>query len=90
MGLANRVVPRGTALQAAVTWAEELAALPQVCMRNDRQSAIAQWHLPVADALLIETRLGLASLASGEALDGAARFTRGAGRGGSTVTGPDA
>jgi len=90
MGLANRVVPNGTALEVALAWAEELAALPQVCMRNDRQSAIAQWNLPVADALLLETGLGLASLASGEALAGAARFAGGAGRGGSTVTGPDA
>jgi len=90
IGLANRVVPPGTALQAAMEWAEELAALPQVCLRNDRRSAIAQWDLPVADALLLETRFGLASLASGEALAGAARFTGGAGRGGSTVTDPDA
>ena len=90
MGLANRVVPNGTALQVALAWAEELAALPQVCMRNDRQSAIAQWNLPVAKALLLETGFGLASLASGEALAGAARFRGGAGRGGSTVTGPDA
>ena len=37
MGLANRVVPSGTALEAAVAWAAELAALPQVCMRNDRR-----------------------------------------------------
>ena len=90
MGLTNRVVPNGTALQAALAWAQELAALPQVCMRNDRQSTIAQWNLPVADALLLETGFGLASLASGEALAGAARFRGGAGRGGSTVTGPDA
>ena len=90
MGLANRVVPSGTALPAALAWADELAALPQVCMRNDRQSAIAQWNLPVSDALLLETRFGLASLASGEALAGAARFAGGAGRGGSKVTNPDA
>jgi enoyl-CoA hydratase len=90
MGLANRIVPTGTALQAALVWAEELAALPQVCMRNDRKSAIAQWNLPVADALLLESRFGLASLASGEALAGAARFRGGAGRGGSPVTSPDA
>lgn len=88
MGLVNRVVPPGTALAAAVAWAQELAALPQVCMRNDRRSAIDQWSLPVDGALAHETRLGLNSLASGEALEGAARFTGGAGRGGSTVAGP--
>jgi enoyl-CoA hydratase len=88
MGLVNRVVPPGTALEAAVAWAHELAALPQVCMRNDRRSAIDQWNLPVDAALGHETRLGLASLASGEALEGAARFAGGAGRGGTTVAGP--
>jgi enoyl-CoA hydratase len=90
MGLANRVVANGTALGAAVAWAAELAALPQVCMRNDRRSTVAQWGLPVDEALALETRLGLDSLASGEALDGAARFVGGAGRGGATVTGPGA
>ena len=68
-----------------MAWAAELAALPQVCMRNDRRSAIAQWNLPVAEALVVETRFGLDSLASGEALGGAARFAGGAGRGGTTV-----
>ena len=90
MGLANRVVPSGTALEASIAWAAELAALPQVCMRNDRRSALALWDLPVDAALLVETRLGLDSLASGEALEGAARFAGGAGRGGSTVADADA
>ena len=90
MGLASRVVPSGTALDAAVAWAGELAALPQTCMRNDRLSAIAQWGLPAAEALITETRFGLDSLASGEALEGAARFAGGAGRNGATVSGPDA
>jgi len=89
MGLVNRVVPTGTALDASVAWARELAALPQVCMRNDRRSAIEQWDRPVPDALLVETRYGLASLASGEALEGAGRFASGSGRGGATVADTD-
>jgi enoyl-CoA hydratase len=88
MGLANRVVPTGTALASAVAWAAELAALPQVCMRNDRRSAIDQWDLSVPDALLAETRYGLDSLRSGEAVAGATRFVGGAGRGGATVAPP--
>jgi enoyl-CoA hydratase len=88
MGLANRVVPTGTARDAAVAWAAEIAALPQVCLRNDRRSAIDQWDRSVPEALLHETRLGLASLASGEALEGAGRFAAGAGRGGTTVAAP--
>src|SRR5213076_291624 len=34
IGLANRVVPRGAARAAAVALAQELAALPQLCLRN--------------------------------------------------------
>ena len=90
IGLVNRVVPSGTAREAAVAWAVELAALPQVCLRNDRRSAIDQWALSVPDALVHETRLGLASLRSGEALEGAARFADGAGRGGATAPAPGA
>lgn len=85
MGLVNRVVPPGSALGAAVAWAAEIAALPQVCLRNDRRSAIDQWGRSVPDALLHETRLGLDSLRSGEALEGAARFAGGVGRGGATA-----
>ncbi|HET7527594.1 MAG TPA: crotonase/enoyl-CoA hydratase family protein, partial [Burkholderiaceae bacterium] len=48
-GLANRVVPSGTAREAAVALAAELAALPQVCLRNDRASVYAQWDLPMAE-----------------------------------------
>ena len=85
IGLVNRVVPAGKALEAAVAWAAEMAELPQVCMRNDRRSALDQWNLSVPGALIHETRLGIDSLRSGEALEGAARFADGAGRGGSTV-----
>ncbi len=63
MGLVNRVVPTGAALDAAVAWGRELAALPQTCLRNDRLSALDQWGLPLGDALRVEIRLGLDSLA---------------------------
>ena len=49
MGLINRRVPAGTALDAAVAWAEELALLPQACLRNDRASAIETWGIGRAD-----------------------------------------
>jgi enoyl-CoA hydratase len=86
MGLVNRVVASGQALESAVAWAGEIAALPQVCLRNDRRSAVDQWSLTEAEALAAETRLGLDSLRSGEAVAGAARFAGGAGRGGVAVT----
>ncbi len=80
MGLANRLVEPGRALDAAVELASELAALPQGCLRSDRRSAHEQWDLPLAQALEHETRLGLEVLRSGESLEGAARFAAGEGR----------
>ena len=87
MGLVNRSVEPGTALSAAITLAHELAALPQGCMRRDRQSSYDQWSLSLPDALANETALGLDTIASGETLRGAARFTAGEGRHGTSVDG---
>jgi len=80
-GLANRVVPEGQALSAAVVLAHQIAGFPQVCMRNDRDNALAQWSLSFDDAIRREARLGESSLNAGAA-EGAARFVGGAGRGG--------
>ena len=81
-GLANRLVEDGAALDAAIDLAREIGAFPQTCLRNDRASLLDQWGLSEADALAHEFDLGLATLASGEAQAGAARFKDGAGRGG--------
>jgi enoyl-CoA hydratase len=80
MGLVNRLVEPGTALEAACRLAVDIAAFPQVCARSDRRSSYDQWGLGLDDALARETELGLDTLASGEALDGATRFSAGAGR----------
>lgn len=80
MGLANRIVPHGHALEAALTLAHDLARFPQHCLRSDRLSAYEQWSLPLEDALRNETRHGLEVIASGEATQGASRFTSGHGR----------
>jgi len=80
LGLANRLCPPGEALACARELAEQLAAFPQRCLRNDRRSALDQWSLDEPAALARETELGLATLASGEALEGSARFRGGAGR----------
>jgi enoyl-CoA hydratase/carnithine racemase len=85
IGLANRVVEKGQARAAAEELARTLAALPQECMRNDRQSAYEQFDLPLAEALGREFQLGLASLNAGAAA-GAARFAAGAGRHGESDT----
>ncbi len=81
-GLANRLVPRGRALEEAVALAHDLTRFPQICMRADRRSAIEQWGLPLADALRAEGRGGVEPLRQ-EAREGASRFAGGAGRGGS-------
>ncbi len=80
MGLANRLAPPGKALSVALELAEQLCQFPQMCMRNDRLSAYQQWDKPLADALQLETELGLAVVRSGETREGAARFAAGKGR----------
>jgi enoyl-CoA hydratase len=80
MGLANRVVGRGEACARAIALAREIAAFPQNCMRADRLSALRQWDLGEEDAIANEMRGGLAVIASGETLSGAARFASGVGR----------
>jgi enoyl-CoA hydratase len=78
-GLANRVVPAGQAVAAAVELAASLAAFPQVCLREDRASVLDQWAMGEPEALAGEWRHGERSLAAG-AYDGADRFAAGAGR----------
>ncbi len=84
MGLATRVVDDGQALVQAQQLAAQLAAFPQRCMRADRASALAQWSLPMAAALMNEGAQGY-PVVQAEALDGAARFAAGAGRHGQGV-----
>lgn len=80
MGLANRLVPRGGALAAALDLAESLCKFPQGCMRSDRRSSYDQWGMSLPDALGHETDLGLDVIRSGETRDGATRFASGRGR----------
>ena len=82
MGLANRVAPQGQALAGAVELAKQIAAFPQLCMRNDRLSVLAQWSLGWDEATAFEVRLGMETLRSGSAVEGATRFAGGQGRGG--------
>ena len=85
IGLANRVVAPGAALSSAVALAHQLAALPQVCLRSDRMSALEQWGLTEEDAALGEARRGREVVNSGETLEGALRFAGGAGRRGAAL-----
>ncbi len=80
IGLINRVVPRGKALEAAVALATELCSRPQTALRNDRLSTIEQWDLDETRAIANEIAHGLATVANGESVQGAQRFADGAGR----------
>lgn len=83
MGLANRVVEPGTARKEAEALALQIAGFPQACMRGDRLSAYQQFDLSLMEALSNEFRIGLDVVRSGETLEGATRFSGGAGRHGS-------
>jgi enoyl-CoA hydratase len=80
MGLVNRLTEPGAALHDALALANQLAALPQAALRSDRLSTYEQWDLSEEEAMHNELRHGLATIASGETLAGAARFAAGEGR----------
>ena len=80
MGLINRLTEPGGALEGALALADELAALPQFCLRQDRAASYAQWGLELDDALAAEFALGIQVIESQDARAGAARFAAGEGR----------
>jgi len=80
MGLANRVVEPGTSREEAEALARQIAGFPQTCMLGDRLSAYQQFDMQMEQAMRNEFRIGLATIQSGETLEGASRFSGGAGR----------
>lgn len=84
MGLANRVVSKGTALDEATRLAESLLEFPQACMNVDRASCYytAYNASSFEDALRNEFETGV-KVVSTESVKGATRFSKGAGRHGS-------
>jgi enoyl-CoA hydratase len=83
IGLVNEVVAPGTHLERALQLAEAIAAFPQETMLADRRAAIESAGLPLAEGLALEHRLGRETLEV--AVQGAARFAAGEGRGGAGV-----
>jgi len=79
-GLANRVVPDGKALEAAMELATEIAKHPQTCMKNDRLSLYESFDLPFEEAMKNEFKRGMDSINSGELLEGVDRYKTGEGR----------
>ena len=80
IGLVNRLVEPGEALNGALELARQIAAFPQQCLRSDRLSAYEQWHLSWDDATRNEYHRGMEVIESGETRDGAQRFSNGIGR----------
>jgi enoyl-CoA hydratase len=78
IGLANRVVPKGDARRAAEELAAQLAALPQLCLRADRRSALHQWG--ESESAAIDFEFGSLQQVAAESVAGAKRFAEGAGR----------
>ena len=82
IGLANRVVPKGEALQTAIDLALKIAGFPEIAMRSDRQSTYGQMGLGLEAAFELEHELAQEARRR-EAQSGAQRFAAGAGRHGS-------
>ena len=75
IGLVNRLVESGEALNWAMQLARDIASFPQTCMRHDRLSALEQWSLDFDAAIANEMKHGFESLASSEAVSGATAFS---------------
>jgi len=77
IGLVNRLVDDGEALEAAISLARTLARFPAQCLVGDRLSLLEQWSFDEADALDNELRHAQATIRSGEPAKGAAEFMQG-------------
>jgi enoyl-CoA hydratase len=82
MGLANRLVPKGGALAAAIALAREIAELPQAALRSDRLSSYEQWSLEASAALANEYEHGLRTIRTRELVAGLERYASGSWRAG--------
>ena len=74
IGLVDRLVPTGAALDAAVELAEQIAAFPWRCVVSDRRAVYDGLGLGTADALANEERLGREVILAEGFADGVARF----------------
>lgn len=79
IGLATRVVPKGTARSEAEALAQDLRRFPAACLRSDRHSVYEQAGQPIDQAMAREFALGVETLATAGA-GGAEAFAQGAGR----------
>jgi enoyl-CoA hydratase len=89
IGLVDRLVEPGCALDEAQKLGRQISELPQGALRADRESVLKQWSLSLDEAMTAEHRGGLDVLSSGEAHAGARRFAEGTGRHGAGTTAGD-
>lgn len=80
IGLVQRLVETGEALNEARSVAKQVAGFPQGALRADRNSALTQWSLSLDKAVKAEYDGGVKVIASGESESGAREFARGKGR----------
>jgi enoyl-CoA hydratase len=74
IGLVDRVVPDGTALDAAVELAGQIAAFPWACVVSDRRAVYDGLGLGMAEALANEDRLGREVVLADDFAAGVDRF----------------
>jgi enoyl-CoA hydratase len=74
IGLVDRIVPDGTALDAAVELAGRIAAFPWACVVSDRRAVYDGLGLGVAEALANEDRLGRDVVLADDFAGGVDRF----------------
>ena len=74
IGLANRVVPKGTVREEAFALAKQIASFPQIALVNDRRSAYEQFSHDLPSALVQEFEYGMNAIASMETQKGAQNF----------------
>jgi enoyl-CoA hydratase len=74
IGFVDRLVSTGTALEAAVELAEQIAAFPWACVVSDRRAVYDGLGLDVAEALANEDRLGREVILSDDFAAGVGRF----------------
>lgn len=84
IGLINRIVPDGEALNEALKLANQIAAFPQACLRKDRYSSIHSTHssLSLNESLRYEYEQGTEWDVIKEAIRNAGRFVDGVGKSG--------
>ncbi|HMN82132.1 MAG TPA: enoyl-CoA hydratase-related protein [Burkholderiaceae bacterium] len=77
MGLAQEVVPAGTAVERALAIAGHICTYGQDGIRADRKAAILGYGMPLPQALELEADLCYQPAVADEAMAGMARFAKG-------------